>query len=128
MVVICGISLVGLTLLWLASLVPAESAALRIALLSGYLLTFGLGFNGIAPVYASAVSDRFSGKNLGTILGLLDLGFGLGSAAGPWWAGWMFDHYGSYTGVIAGVALGVVLSSFALWSATRLPFGSRPGR
>src|SRR5687767_7488567 len=117
--VICGISLVGLALLWLASVVPAESAALRIALLVGYLLTFGLGFNGIAPVYASAVSDRFSGKNLGTILGLLDLGFGLGSAAGPWWAGWMFDRYGSYSGVIVGVALGVVLASLALWGATR---------
>jgi MFS family permease len=118
-VVICGISLVGLTLLWLASLVPAESAVLRIVLLSGYLLTFGLGFNGIAPVYASAVSDRFSGRNLGTILGLLDLGFGLGSAAGPWWAGWMFDRYGSYAGVIGGVALGVVVASLTLWDATR---------
>ena len=118
-VVICGISLVGLALLWLTSLVPAESAALRIALLSGYLLTFGLGFNGIAPVYASAVSDRFAGRNLGTILGLLDLGFGLGSAAGPWWAGWMFDRYGSYDGVILGVALGVVLTGLALSAATR---------
>ena len=117
--VICGISLVGLAFLWLASLVPAESAGLRIALLAGYLLTFGLGFNGIAPVYASAVSDRFSGRNLGTILGLLDLGFGLGSAAGPWWAGWMFDRYGNYAGVIAGVALGVVIASLALWGATR---------
>jgi MFS family permease len=117
--VICGISLVGLTLLWLTSLVPAESAALRIALLSGYLLTFGLGFNGISPVYASAVSDRFSGRNLGTILGLLDLGFGLGSAAGPWWAGWMFDRYGSYNGVIVGVAAGMVIACFALWSASR---------
>ena len=73
-----GVSVVGLTLLWLTSRVPAESTALRIALLSGYLLTFGLGFNGISPVYASAVSDRFSGGNLGTILGLLDLGSGSG--------------------------------------------------
>jgi MFS family permease len=117
--VIGGISLVGLTLLWLASLVPAESAALRIALLSGYLLTFGLGFHGISPVYASAVSDRFSGKNLGTILGMLDLGFGVGSAAGPWWAGWMFDRYGSYSGVIVGLAIGVVIACLALWSASR---------
>ncbi|MGH8665323.1 MAG: MFS transporter, partial [Burkholderiales bacterium] len=68
-VLICGISLVGLALFWLTSLVPAESAALRIALLTGYMLTFGIGYNGIAPVYASAVSDRFAGKNLGTILG-----------------------------------------------------------
>lgn len=118
-VVICGISLVGLVLLWLTSLVAAESAGLRIALLAGYLLTFGLGYNGMAPVYASAVSDRFAGKNLGTILGLLDLGFGLGSALGPWWAGWMFDRYGSYDGVIVGVAFGVVLTGVGLWAATR---------
>ena len=118
-VVICAISLVGLALLWSTSLVPAESPALRTALLSGYLLTFGLGFNGMGPVYASGVSDHFSGKNLGTILGLLDLGFGLGSAVGPWWAGWMFDRYGSYDAVIAGIALGVVLGSLALRGATR---------
>jgi MFS family permease len=116
---ICTIGIAGLTMLWLTTLVPAESGALRVALLAGYLLTFGLGFNGISPVYASAVSDRFAGKHLGTILGLLDLGFGLGSAVGPWWAGWMFDRYGSYDGVIAGVALGVVLTGVGLGAATR---------
>jgi hypothetical protein len=31
----------------------------------------------------------------------------------------MFDHYGSYGGVILGVAFGVVLTGFALWMATR---------
>ena len=123
-VVICAISLVGLAMLWLSSIVAAESAALRIALLTGYLLTFGIGYNGIAPVYASAVSDRFAGRNLGTILGVLDLGFGLGSALGPWWAGWMFDRYGNYHGVIAGVAVGVVLTSVGLWGATRRQRGA----
>ena len=118
-VIICSISLVGLTLLWLTSLLPAESSALRMALLAGYLLTFGMGFSAMAPVYASAVSDRFAGRNLGTILGLLDLGFGLGSALGPWWAGWMFDRYGSYDAVILGVALGVVLTGVGLAAATR---------
>ena len=118
-VVICSISIVGLALLWLTSLVPAESFALRIALLSGYLLTFGIGYNAMAPVYASAVSDKFAGKNLGTILGLLDLGFGLGSALGPWWAGWMFDRYGNYGGVILGVAIGVVVTGLGLGAATR---------
>lgn len=117
--IICSIGLVGLALLWLASLVPAEAFALRMALIAGYLLTYGLGFNGISPVYASAVSDRFSGRNLGTILGLLDLGFGLGSALGPWWAGWMFDRYGSYGGVILGVAFGVIVTGLGLWAATR---------
>lgn len=123
-VIICSISLVGLALLWLTSLVPAESSALRMALLVGYLLTFGLGYSAMSPVYAAAVSDKFAGKNLGTILGLLDLGFGLGSALGPWWAGWMFDRYGSYDAVILGVAVGVVLTGFGLASATRRPQSS----
>jgi MFS family permease len=118
-VVICSISIVGLALLWLTTVVSAEAAGLRIALLAGYLLLYGLGYNGMSPVYASAVSDRFAGKNLGTILGLLDLGFGLGSALGPWWAGWMFDRYGNYAGVIVGVALGVVFTGLGLWGATR---------
>jgi MFS family permease len=118
-VIICSISIVGLALLWLASVVPAEASVLRIALLSGYLLTYGIGFNGMSPVYASAVADKFAGKNLGTILGLLDLGFGLGSALGPWWAGWMFDRFGNYDGVILGVALSVALTGLGLWTATR---------
>ena len=118
-VLICAISLVGLALLWFASLVSPEAHGLSIALLAGYLLTYGVGFNGISPVYASAVSDRFSGKNLGTILGLLDLGFGLGSALGPWWAGWMFDRHGNYSSVIPGVAACVVIASYGLWAATR---------
>ena len=118
-VIICSISLVGLALLWLTSHVPAESSALRMALLAGYLLMFGLGYSAMSPVYASSVSDKFAGKNLGTILGLLDLGFGLGSAAGPWWAGWMFDRYGSYDAVILGVALGVMITGLGLWGATR---------
>jgi MFS family permease len=120
-VVICALGVVGLALLWLASLAPAESVALRMALVAGYLLMFGLGFSAMSPVYASAVSDKFAGRNLGTILGLLDLGFGLGSALGPWWAGWMFDRYGSYGGVILGVALGVVLTGVGLAAATRRP-------
>lgn len=126
-VIICSISIVGLALLWLTSLVPADAFALRIALLAGYLLTYGIGYNGMSPVYASAVSDRFAGRNLGTILGLLDLGFGLGSAVGPWWAGWMFDRYGSYGGVILGVALGVVLTGYGLWMATRRRPDTKPG-
>lgn len=123
-VIICGMGLVGLTLLWLTSLVPAESSALRMALLAGYLLTFGLGYSAMSPVYASAVSDQFAGRNLGTILGLLDLGFGLGSALGPWLAGWMFDRYGSYDAVILGVALGVVLTGYGLATASRKPAAS----
>jgi MFS family permease len=120
-IIICTISVIGLGMLLAASWLAEEAFGLRLLLLVGYLGTFGIGYNGMSPVYASTVSDHFSGKNLGTILGLLDLGFGLGSALGPWWAGWMFDAYGSYTGVILGTAAGVVLTGIGLAAAAQRP-------
>ncbi|HEX7929070.1 MAG TPA: MFS transporter, partial [bacterium] len=117
--IICSSSILGLILLLIAAQVSAEQFGLRLALLIGYLATFGVG-QGMSPVYASTVSDLFSGKNLGTILGLLDLGFGLGSALGPWWAGWMFDHFGNYTAVICGLMVGTALTGVGLTTgATR---------
>jgi MFS family permease len=118
-VIICGISIVGLALLLFAAQLSAQSSGLRMALLLTYLVTFGIGYNGMSPVYASAVSDLFSGKNLGTIFGLLDLGFGLGSALGPWWAGWMFDRFGNYGAVLVGVMAGVLVTGVGLALAAR---------
>ncbi len=118
-VIICGISIAGLALLLFASQLSAQSSGLRMALLLTYLVTFGIGYNGMSPVYASAVSDLFSGKNLGTIFGLLDLGFGLGSALGPWWAGWMFDRFGNYGAVLVGVMAGVLVTGVGLALAAR---------
>ena len=65
-----------------------------------YLLTFivcfAVGFGGITPVYASTVAELYPGRNLGKMFGLLDIGYGAGSAVGPYAAGWIYDHYGNY--------------------------------
>jgi MFS family permease len=116
--IICSSNILGLVLLLIAMQLGSDASALRMALLIGYLATFGVG-QGMSPVYASTVSDLYSGKNLGTILGLLDLGFGLGSAVGPWWAGWMFDRFGNYTAVIFGVMVGTALTGVGLTAAAR---------
>ena len=42
------------------------------------------------------VSDRFRGRHFGRIVGVGLLGSALGSALGPWMAGAIFDHTGSY--------------------------------
>ena len=62
------------------------------------------------------VSDRFSGKHYGTILGIGLLGSALGSAFGPWMAGALFDHTGSYTlpFLLAGLSGVITLIAAAL--------------
>jgi MFS family permease len=86
-------------------------------LLYGYALTYGLGNGVFASVYAAATADLFLGPSLGTILGVLELGWGLGGFAGSWFGGYWYDWRGSYHGVFAltiGVAL---LSCVAMWLA-----------
>jgi MFS family permease len=126
-VIICGLSLVGLALLWLASVVPSEPTALREGLITGFLLTYGLAFNGGIPVYASAVSDHFMGRNLGTIFGFFAAGFLFGFALGLWWIDWLLGQYDSYGGVILSLTVCMVMASFGLWAATRERYSSAIG-
>ncbi len=102
-----------LATLWLGP----GSDGLRLALLVLFTVTFGVGYNGITPVYAAAVADRFAGPKLGTMLGLLDLGFGLGSATGPWIAGKTFDLWKSYASVMWLLMFCVAMTGFSLLRA-----------
>jgi MFS family permease len=86
-------------------------------LLYGYALTFGLGNGVFASAYAAATADLFFGPYLGTILGLLELGWGLGGFAGSWFGGYWYDRWGSYHGVFT-LTIGVsLLSCVAMWLA-----------
>ena len=105
---LCGI---GLTLLVLLR-APAP-----VWLLYGYALTYGVGNGVFASVYAAATADLFFGPHLGTILGVLELGWGLGGFAGSWFGGYWYDRWGSYHGVFA-LTIGVgLLSCVAMWLA-----------
>jgi MFS family permease len=86
-------------------------------LLYGYALAFGLGNGVFASVYAAATADLFFGPFLGTIFGVLELGWGLGGFAGSWFGGYWYDRWGSYHGVFA-ITVGVsLLSCLAMWLA-----------
>jgi MFS family permease len=86
-------------------------------LLYGYALAFGLGNGVFASVYAAATADLFFGPFLGTIFGVLELGWGLGGFAGSWFGGYWYDRWGSYHGVFA-MTVGVsLLSCLAMWLA-----------
>ncbi len=79
----------------------------------GYAVLLGLGYSVTASLIPAMVSDRFSGPHFGAIVGVGLMGSAVGSAIGPWMAGAIFDHTGSYMpafliagacGVAAGMA------------------------
>jgi sugar phosphate permease len=61
-----------------------------------FVLLMGLGYGGVSVVYAASAADLYQGPNFGKILGLLDIGFGLGAALGTYMAGLLFDWLQSY--------------------------------
>jgi len=101
-VMLCGVAV-------LASLGPAPATGA--IYLYGALL--GLGYSVTASLIPAMVSDRFGGPQFGTIVGVGLLGSAVGSAVGPWMAGFLFDRTGSYalgfslaagSGLVAGAA------------------------
>ncbi len=82
---------------------------------------FGLTWGARGPAITAKTADLFPGPRLGTILGAITIGTGVGSAAGSWLAGWTFDATGSYQ-----VAFGLSIffyacGSIAFWMLRRPP-------
>jgi MFS family permease len=92
-------------LLWLSSL--------EALLLS--LLVLGVGFASADTMLAKAVPEVFGTRALGSILGVLNLGWRFGAALGPVSAGFLYDVTGAYT-IPFGAAPVVVLVSWGLFA------------
>lgn len=82
-----------------------------------FVLMYGLGYGALGPVYAAATADLFPGRQLGTILGVLEAGYGMGGAFGAYMAGYLFDVLGHYTLSFSIVLGAIALSSASLWLA-----------
>ncbi|HYF09820.1 MAG TPA: MFS transporter [Acetobacteraceae bacterium] len=57
---------------------------------------FGITWGARGPAVTAKTADLFSGPRLGTILGVITTGSGLGAAIGSWGAGVLHDLTGSY--------------------------------
>jgi MFS family permease len=57
---------------------------------------FGITWGARGPAITAKTADLFGGPRLGTILGLITIGSGLGAGLGAWGAGFLFDLTGSY--------------------------------
>ncbi len=79
----------------------------------------GFGFGMRIALLSTIPAAVFSGPHLGTILGVVQAGGGLGGAIGPVLGGWLFDVTGSYRLAFLAAAVAIAGSSVAAWLAAR---------
>jgi MFS transporter, OFA family, oxalate/formate antiporter len=82
---------------------------------------FGLTWGARGPAITAKTADLFPGPNLGAILGVITIGTGIGSAAGSWAAGWIFDVSGSYRLAFVLSIISYLGGCVAFWALRRPP-------
>ena len=82
---------------------------------------FGLTWGARGPAITAKTADLFPGPQLGTILGVITIGTGIGAALGSWMAGWIFDLTGSYQVAFGLSILFYVCGGVAFWALRRPP-------
>jgi MFS family permease len=80
---------------------------------------FGLTWGARGPSITAKTADLFPGPQLGTILGAITMGTGVGSALGSWLAGFTFDVTGSYRVAFALSIIFYACGSVAFWRLRR---------
>lgn len=90
-----------------------------------HVIAMGLSNGGVSPVFASLLTDRLQGPRLGFLLGLQNIGFGIGAALAPYLAGAAFDLFGGYTLVFTVMALAMVGSSTIVFLSVPRPSRAR---
>lgn len=63
---------------------------------AAFVFLYGLGHSASHPIYSATIADIFWGPNIATIVGMLEITFGLGFATGTWFGGFAYDATGSY--------------------------------
>ncbi|MFB3819343.1 MAG: MFS transporter [Candidatus Methylomirabilales bacterium] len=92
----------------------------QLLLLVLFVLSSGLAAGGVSPVFAAFLTDRLQGPRLGSLLGLQNIGFGIGATLGPYLAGLLFDAQRSYVLAFVLAAAGMVASSVLSFRADRV--------
>ena len=88
---------------------------------------FGLTWGARGPAITAKTADLFPGPQLGTILGVITIGSGLGAAIGSSGAGWIFDLTGSYRVAFTLSIVSYLCGVVAFWALRRPPV-RRPAR
>ncbi len=76
-----------------------------------FALVFGFAYGGSAPGMVALVGDTFGLGQMGAILGVVDMGFGVGAAIGPAVGGLIFDINHSYSLAFLLGAVGMLIDA-----------------
>ncbi len=79
-----------------------------------FSIVFGLFYGGNAVVNLVRVSDSFGGRSIGTIMGVMNVGYSAGIAIGAALGGLIFDFTGSYVIAFEIGALAALTTAFLL--------------
>jgi MFS family permease len=95
-----------------------------------YLMVFSQGFLGYAvtSVMGPIVAEIFEGPHYGAIFGCITVALIIGGAAGPWMAGIIHDHSGSYRSAFILIIALCAVSAAAIWIAAPRKVRVVPGR
>ncbi len=85
-----------------------------------FAVIYGLAYGGIDPPIVASIGEIFGLRKLGTIMGTLVIGWGLGAATGPYLGGLIFDLLGSYQFAFLSGAL-IMLLAAAFIYCLRMP-------
>ncbi len=61
-----------------------------------FAVLYGVGHSAANPTFGATLTDIFWGKHVATIIGFLEIFFGIGITIGPWFGGFAYDVMGSY--------------------------------
>ena len=92
-----------------------------------FAIVYGLAYGGIDPPIVASIGEIFGLQSVGTIMGALVVGWGLGAAMGPYLGGLIFDLSGSYQFAFLSGALIMLLAGVFIYRL-RIPETSRGTR
>ena len=84
-----------------------------------FAIAFGIAYGGIGVINLALVGDIFGRRNLGTIMGFLEVGFSTGSAIGSLLGGFVFDVTDNYTVAFAIGAANMLIAGLCIAAITR---------
>lgn len=104
--IICALLMAG-AMVWL---IPSQD----LWMLYLFALVFGFSFGGLTPPLTALIGDTFGLRNIGIILGVLEIGWGIGSAIGPATGGIVFDISKSYSMAFLGGAAAMLVTTLLI--------------
>lgn len=89
--------------------------------LAVFALLFGIFYGGWVAILPAVVMDRFGGRNVSSVIGILYTSVAIGTLVGPTAAGFIFDMSHSYTlPILASVSANIIAAGIAVF-AMRAP-------